>query len=142
MTGSESRSGPASVAVVGGGLAGLAAAAALCERGFRVELFEAGRRLGGRAGSFRDSSSGEMLDYCQHAAMGCCTNLLDFCRQTGCGDCLRRSGRLRFIAPNARSYAFSAVPLIPAPLHLVPGLMRLGYLRLPATRRVEALPGF
>ena len=141
MTGSENRSGPGNVAVVGGGLAGLAAAVALCERGFRVELFEARRRLGGRAGSFPDPRSGEMLDYCRHAAMGCCTNLLDFCHRTGTGDCFRRSGRLHFIAPNARRYRFSALPLVPAPLHLVPGLMRLGYLRLGQRLRIVRTMG-
>jgi squalene-associated FAD-dependent desaturase len=141
MTGSQSQSGPARVAVVGGGLAGLAAAVALTERGLRVELFEAGRRLGGRAGSFRDSVSGEMLDGCQHAAMGCCTNLLDFCRRTGNADCFRRTGRLQFIGPHGRSYAFSALPLLPAPLHLLPGLMRLGYLGLGDRLRIVRTMG-
>ena len=40
------------VAVIGGGLAGLACAAALAPRGFRVTVLESRRRLGGRAGSF------------------------------------------------------------------------------------------
>lgn len=40
------------VAVVGGGIAGIAAAAALMERGVAVTLVEAGDRLGGRAGSW------------------------------------------------------------------------------------------
>src|SRR5205807_10358646 len=40
------------VAVVGAGLAGLAAAVELKEAGCRVELFERGRLLGGRATSY------------------------------------------------------------------------------------------
>ena len=44
----------ARVAVVGGGLAGLSAAAAAAEHGCRVELFEQAAALGGRAASFRD----------------------------------------------------------------------------------------
>ena len=43
------------VVIVGGGLAGLAAAVALAEGDCRVELFEAKRSLGGRAGSFHPS---------------------------------------------------------------------------------------
>ena len=42
----------ARVAVVGGGLAGLAAAVRLVDEGASVDLFESRRRLGGRAGSF------------------------------------------------------------------------------------------
>ncbi|GAA4899372.1 FAD-dependent oxidoreductase [Tessaracoccus lubricantis] len=38
--------------VVGGGIAGLAAAAGLAERGVRVTLFEAGERLGGRVAAW------------------------------------------------------------------------------------------
>ena len=122
--------------MVGGGLAGLASAAALGERGLRVELFETSRRLGGRAGSFRDAVSGELLDCCQHVAMGCCTNLADFLRRTGTSDCFRRHCRMHFIGPDGKQYAFSATPLLPAPLHLVPGLMRLGYLSLAERLRI------
>jgi len=124
----EAGSGRANVAVVGGGLAGLAAAVALCERGFRVELFEAAKRLGGRAGSFRDGPSGEMIDACQHVAMGCCTNLADFLRRTGTSDCFRQRGHLSFVGPDGRHHHVAAAPLVPAPLHLLPDFMRLGYL--------------
>ena len=72
-----------SVGRVGGGLAGISAAAALCERGFRVELFERHGRPGGRAGSFHDPHTDRLVDYCQHIGMGCCTNLVDLCRRTG-----------------------------------------------------------
>jgi squalene-associated FAD-dependent desaturase len=118
------------VAVVGGGLAGLAAAARLSEQGFRVELFEAGRRLGGRAGSFRDGVSGKLIDACQHVSMGCCTNLDDFLRRTGTRECFGRRRHVHFVGPDRRRCRFSAAPLVPAPFHLVPGLMQLGHLRL------------
>ncbi len=136
MTALDDRRGEARVAVVGGGLAGLAAAAALCGQGFRVELFEARRRLGGRAGSFDDPISGQLVDHCQHVAMACCTNLADFCRRTGIAGGFRPCRRLHFIGPDRAAYRFSAAPLLPAPLHLVPGLMRLGYLRLADRLRI------
>lgn len=43
---------PRTAAVVGGGIGGLAAAAALAERGVRVTLFEAADRLGGRVAAW------------------------------------------------------------------------------------------
>lgn len=118
------------VAVVGGGLAGLAAAVALVERGFRVELFEARRRLGGRATSFRDPQSGETIDHCQHVSMGCCTNLADFCRRVGVRDRFRVDDTLHFFSETGARFDFAGKRGMPAPLHLAPGLMGLGYLSL------------
>src|SRR5262249_37693053 len=68
------------VAIVGAGLAGLAAAQALAERGFAVTVYESRGRAGGRASSFHDTASGQLVDTCQHVSMGCCTNLAHFCR--------------------------------------------------------------
>ena len=45
------------VAVIGGGIAGLAAATALTERGVAVELFERERYLGGRVGGWTETST-------------------------------------------------------------------------------------
>ncbi|MFM8732066.1 MAG: FAD-dependent oxidoreductase, partial [Phycisphaerales bacterium] len=69
---------PRTAAVVGGGIAGLACALRLAEAGMRVTVIETRRKLGGRATSFVDPRTGEVLDNCQHVLMGCCTNLLDF----------------------------------------------------------------
>lgn len=117
-----------SVAIVGGGLAGLAAAAELCERGLRVELFEARRKIGGRAGSFVDPATGETVDHCQHVAMGCCTQFVDFCRRTGVADLLRWHDTLHFFGPDGRRYDLRGTRWLPAPLHLAPSLLKLGYL--------------
>ncbi len=136
MTNPTEQQSPSRVAIIGGGLAGLAAAVAAVNAGLRVELFEAKRRLGGRAGSFYDVQSGELIDYCQHVSMGCCTALADFCQQTGIANYFRRDKRLTFIGPDSRHYRFVATGWLPAPLHLLPGLMRLGYLRLAERVRI------
>jgi squalene-associated FAD-dependent desaturase len=116
------------VAIVGGGLAGLAAAVGLSGHGLRIELFEARRQLGGRATSFRDPSSGEMVDHCQHVSLGCCTNLDNFCRRTGLDHLMERHSTLHFFGPDGRRYDLAASPMLPAPLHLLPSLLRLKYL--------------
>ncbi len=118
------------VAVVGGGLAGMAAALALAQRGHKVELFEQNERLGGRVGSFRDARTGELVDRCMHVGMGCCTRLLDFIRRMGVEDRFARHRRLNFIGPAGEVCRFKPWPWLPAPLHLVPGLARLRYLGL------------
>jgi squalene-associated FAD-dependent desaturase len=122
----QSTSGPR-VAIVGGGLAGMAAAVALLQRGVQVELFESRRMLGGRATSFRDPASGELVDHCQHVSMGCCTNVADFCRRTGIESLFRRQRRLHFIGPGGRQCDFEGARWLPAPLHLGPALWGLKY---------------
>ncbi len=116
------------LAIVGGGLAGLAAATAAAQQGLRVELFEQSPSLGGRAGSFLDSKTGQWIDHCRHVALGCCTNFLDFCRRTGVDGCLERSATLHFIGPDGRQYDLTPSRWLPAPLGLLPGLMTLKYL--------------
>ncbi|HKM52442.1 MAG TPA: FAD-dependent oxidoreductase, partial [Isosphaeraceae bacterium] len=81
---------PPHVVIVGGGLAGLAAAAGLVEHGLRITLLESRPRLGGRASSFTDPVTGEQVDNCQHVSMACCTNLADFCQRVGIANLFRR----------------------------------------------------
>jgi squalene-associated FAD-dependent desaturase len=116
------------VAIVGGGLAGLAAAVGLADRGLHVELFEARRQLGGRTGAFRDAESGMLVDHCQHVSLGCCTNFDDFCRRTELIDLLKRYRTLHFVGPSGERCDVGASSWLPAPLHLLPSLLRLKYL--------------
>jgi squalene-associated FAD-dependent desaturase len=118
------------VAVVGGGLAGLAAAAALADAGVRVVLLESRRHVGGRAASFEDPVADGLVDACQHVAMGCCTNFLDFCRRAGIAGSLRRDRTLWFIDTAGRRSACTPSRLLPAPLHLAPLLFGMRYLSL------------
>lgn len=115
--------------IVGGGLAGLAAAVALAGQGVPVEVLESRDRLGGRASSFADPETGETVDNCQHVSMGCCTNLQHFCRTVGIADRFRIVPSLAFFDPEGRTSTLSAAPL-PAPLHLAPAFARLKYLTL------------
>ena len=118
-----------SVLVIGGGLAGLAAASALAPRGFRVVLLESRNRLGGRASSFTDANTGQVIDACQHVSMGCCTQFAHFCRTVGIDHFLSRQSTLWFMTPDGRVSRFAGDPF-PAPLHLARSLLRAHYLSL------------
>jgi squalene-associated FAD-dependent desaturase len=115
------------VVVIGAGLAGLAAASALAPQGFRVTLLESRPRLGGRASSFTDAATGQLVDACQHVSMGCCTQFAHFCRTIGIDHLLAAQHRLWFVTPDRRISPFFADPL-PAPLHLTRSFFFAHYL--------------
>jgi len=115
----------------------MAAATALATRDVRVTLLEAKRRLGGRAGSYVDRETGERIDHCQHVAMGCCTNYLDFCERLGLGGLFQRYETLHFFGPDGGRSDFRPAKWLPAPLHLLPALRGLGYLSSSSRRAIE-----
>ena len=116
-----------SVLVIGGGLAGLATAIALAPRGFQVTILEARQRLGGRAGSFTDPTTGQLVDACQHVSMGCCTNFAHFCKTLGIDHLLAPQPTLYFQTPDRRVSRFKADPW-PVPFHLGRALLSAHYL--------------
>ena len=127
---------PDHAVIVGGGLAGIAAAVRLAQRGFRITLIETRKRLGGRATSFTDPTTGQLIDNCQHVLMGCCTNLLDLYRRLGVAERMQWSRRLHFAGPTQPNHdgrwridALEADDL-PAPLHMTRSMMRFRTLSL------------
>src|SRR5579863_1618775 len=97
----------AKVLIAGGGLAGLAAAAALGGAGFDVELFESRPFLGGRATSYTIPAAGadpegETVDNCQHILLRCCTNLLDFYTRLSVRDRIKFYREFYFLEPGGR----------------------------------------
>jgi squalene-associated FAD-dependent desaturase len=118
---------PPHVVIVGGGLAGLATASALVGRGLKITLFESRPRLGGRASSFPDPVTGELIDNCQHVSMVCCTNLTAFCQRVGIDGLFRREPEVLFLSPEGRLSRLRACRL-PAPLHLAESFLTANYL--------------
>ncbi|HLK31629.1 MAG TPA: hydroxysqualene dehydroxylase HpnE [Terriglobales bacterium] len=121
MSGRATQTG-LTVAVAGGGLAGLAAGCALAQAGFRVILCERRPYLGGRASSYQHPGTGEVVDNCQHVLLGCCTNLIDFYRRIGVEGKIRWFDRLVFVEPGGRQSVI-APGWLPAPLHTAPSFL-------------------
>jgi squalene-associated FAD-dependent desaturase len=117
------------VAVVGAGLAGLAAGLELRAAGARVEVFERGRLLGGRATSF--VVDGVEVDNGQHVFLGCCDEFVDLVVALGLGDRLRLQERFDVVvcsSGDGRRRSRLRAADLPAPWHLAAGFLRYGEL--------------
>src|ERR1035437_876977 len=116
-----------SVTVIGAGVAGMSAACALAEAGFRVQLVERRGYLGGRASSYLHPGVNEVIDDCQHVLFGCCTNLQGFYRRIGAADHILWTSEMTMIEPGGRRSRlgpFELGPLrLPAPLHSAPSFL-------------------
>src|SRR6185369_1667168 len=112
------------VVVVGGGFAGLSAATSLAARGARVLLLEARPSLGGRASSFTDPATGERVDNGQHLLFGCYDETFRFLRRVSAGNDVHVQSTLAIDIVDREGRASRlACPGLPAPLHLVAGVM-------------------
>ena len=112
------------VIVVGAGFAGLSAAVDLTTRGVRVTVLEARPRLGGRATSYPDRVSGELVDNGQHVLFGCYQETLKFLRTIGSASHVRfqQSLEIRYLDRDNRHLHFQC-PHLPPPLHLIAGVL-------------------
>jgi squalene-associated FAD-dependent desaturase len=112
------------IAIIGGGLAGIAAALRLLEADGRPIVIETRKRLGGRATSFADPRTGLLLDNCQHVLLGCCTNLIDLYDRLGVLDLIRWH-RTMYWTKGRGVIDRMRAGLLPAPLHLAGSLRRM-----------------
>ena len=108
--------------IIGGGVAGIAAAVALSDRSFRVEIVEKRLLLGGRASSYLDPLTGDRLDECQHGTMRCCTNLTDLLTRLGVQDQIRYHDTLQFLDGDGKRSVIQG-SFLPAPLHTAPSFL-------------------
>ena len=119
------------VVIVGGGFAGLSAGVALAEQGFRVALLEGKPALGGRAYSFPDTESGDLVDNGQHVLMGCYHQTLDFLAKIGTRDRLivHKNLEIEMLDGPGRPAHLRTMSL-PGPFHMAAGLMRYKHLTI------------
>jgi len=123
------------VIVVGGGLAGIAAALDLADAGVEVTLVEVRPRLGGAAYSV--SREGLEMDNGQHVFLRCCAGYRSLLARLGSDSLVSVQPRLQIpvLRPGHEPYMLRRGSLAP-PLHLAGGLAR--YRHLPLRERLGA----
>ena len=119
------------VVILGGGLAGMSAACHLLDNGCEVTLVEKRPYLGGRAFSFTDRETGQVVDNGQHVFLGCCTYYMDFLKKIGT---LKRAylqdrTSVDVVRPGG-PFARIASGSLPKPFHLLPSFLSYKHLGL------------
>jgi squalene-associated FAD-dependent desaturase len=127
---------PATIAVIGGGLAGITAALDCADAGAKVVLLEVRPRLGGAAYSVQ--RDGLTLDNGQHVFLRCCTAYRALLERLGSAGLTRVQERLEIplLAPGGQRGVLRRDRL-PPPLHLARAL--LGHRPLTVRRRLSAI---
>lgn len=143
MSGNERNFETPELVVIGGGLAGLAAAVTASDAGWHVTLLESRARLGGATHSFsRKFEDGELvIDNGQHVFLRCCTEYRAFLQRLGVeGDTyLQPRLDVPVVDPRTGVRAHLKRDRLPAPLHLARALLR--YRVLSPAQRLRAIWG-
>lgn len=110
--------------ILGGGIAGLACAVALCDAGQRVAVLEGSDTLGGRARSCTDTYRGDRVDLGPHILLSEYHNMLRLLDRLGTRDRVTwQQDKFLTLVDAPRPTTIRMAPL-PAPLHLLPSLLR------------------
>jgi 15-cis-phytoene desaturase len=118
------------VAIVGGGVAGLACAVALSDAGLRVTVLERADEAGGRARSVTDPATGDRLDLGPHILLSEYHNMRRLLALLGTDAHIAWQGsRFITLVDAPRASTLHVYPL-PPPLHLLPDLFRVPQLSL------------
>lgn len=120
------------VVIVGGGLAGLACAVDLLAKAknnnskIEVTVYEARAMFGGRAYSFTEPKTGQIIDNGQHLLHGSYTSTLEYSKTIGALTALDQREKFTVdFAEAGGNLRRLKCPTLPAPLHLVAGLWNM-----------------
>ena len=121
--------------IVGGGLAGIAAAESASTRGIRVSLFERSGVLGGRIASLLEPVQKQWIDTGQHLILGCCTEVLALNKRLGLDDYFNRYNTIPFTNIKRQHWSLTASPLLPKRWQFLPSFLKMSL--LPLTERIK-----
>jgi 15-cis-phytoene desaturase len=114
------------VLIIGGGLAGLAAAKRLVDRGFQVRVLEKRSIFGGKVSAWKDDE-GDWIESGTHCFFGAYGVLYDLMKEIGTYDAvLWKEHKLTYTLDGGESFTFDTWDL-PSPLHLMPAIVKNGY---------------
>ncbi|MBC7698521.1 MAG: FAD-dependent oxidoreductase [Bacteroidia bacterium] len=131
------------VAIIGGGCAGLSAAATLVERGYQVTVFEASSQLGGRARTVvvENNDLMHLLDNGQHILLGAYKETLALLAKIGIDEkkvFLRLPLQMHMFSSTAKSiFSLKSAHYLPAPFNMLLGLLLCKGLSF--SERIEAI---
>lgn len=123
------------ISIIGGGISGIAAAVYLIENGYKVELFESKKNLGGRAGSIQNSKNS--VDIGHHIFLPSYKNFIDLLKKINSQEDLNIEKKLNIVVQDhSKKYHIkSNVPIYP--LNLI--LSVLNYKNLKIFERVKII---
>ena len=118
-----------SVLILGGGLAGLAAAKRLTDKGFQVKVLEKREIFGGKVSSWKDEE-GDWIESGTHCFFGAYKVLYDLMKEIKTDHAvLWKEHKLTYTLAGGGHFTFKTWDL-PSPLHLLPAIARNGYFTL------------
>lgn len=129
------------VIVIGGGIAGLTAAAYLTKNNFKVTLLEASPKLGGRVYSLIDKETNSIIDNGQHILMGCYNFTLQFLAIIGATEnfYFQKQLEVNFVKEGFQLSELKSARLI-YPFNLIFGLLNFKTIKL--SERIDLLKVF
>ena len=123
--------------IVGGGLAGIAAAEAVIKQGCRVKLFERSGVLGGRVASLFEPFQRQWIDTGQHLFLGCCTEVRAINKRLGIDASFTRSDTISFATTQKQRWSLAASPFLPRLWQLLPSFLTMPL--LPLKERIKTV---
>ncbi|QCF27222.1 hydroxysqualene dehydroxylase HpnE [Hydrocarboniclastica marina] len=113
------------VIIVGGGIAGLTSAVGLSQRGLKVTLLERSDRLGGRARTCEDDTTGQRVDIGPHIMVSQYRNMMRLLRELGTIDQVVWQSHPHLILVDKPRPVVMRLRLLIAPLHFAPSLLNV-----------------